>query len=238
MLGLDVDAAAIAHARRRYSSRPGLSFQQQDVTALDQLPDASFDVIVSFETLEHVHEQERMLAGFRRLLTADGVLLISSPDKHTYSDLRDYRNEFHVRELYRAELETLLQANFAHTRIYCQKLLFQSLLWDPDQPPSQARVSTLRSDGTVSARPDYQALYFLAVCSAQPLECVAPAGALHLFGDAAETVYEHYNEEIRRIIAAGHRLIAQDQEIADLRARLAHAEALLAEQAQHQGRKP
>ncbi|MGE4070717.1 MAG: class I SAM-dependent methyltransferase [Lysobacterales bacterium] len=237
VLGLDVDAAAVAHAQQRYRSRPGLSFMQQDVTALEQLPEASFDVIVSFETLEHVYEQERMLAGFRRLLAPDGVLLISSPDKHTYSDLRDYHNEFHVRELYRAEFEALLQANFAHTRIYCQKLLFQSLLWDPDQPPSQARVSTLLADGTVSERPEYQALYFLAVCSAQPLDQLAPAGALHLFGDAAETVYAHYNEEIRRIIAAGHRLIAQDREIADLRARLARAEALLAEQAQDQGRK-
>jgi 2-polyprenyl-3-methyl-5-hydroxy-6-metoxy-1,4-benzoquinol methylase len=41
------------------------------VTALDQLPDTSFDVIVSFETLEHVQAQERMLAGFRRLLRPD-----------------------------------------------------------------------------------------------------------------------------------------------------------------------
>lgn len=237
VLGLDVDADAIAHAQNRYHGVSGLSFMKQDVTALDSLPAASFDVIVSFETLEHVHEQARMLAGFKRLLAPDGILLISSPDKRTYSDLRDYHNEFHVRELYRDELEALLAAEFAHTRIYCQKLLFQSLLWDPDQAPSSATVSTLLADGASADRPEYQALYFLAVCSAQPLEQWAPAGALHLFGDAAESVYQHYNEEIRRHIAAGHRLIAQEREIAELRARLAHAEALLAEQAHHQGRK-
>ena len=46
--------------------------ESADVTALDALPDASFDTIVSFETLEHVEAQERMLAGFARLL-APGV---------------------------------------------------------------------------------------------------------------------------------------------------------------------
>lgn len=236
VLGLDVDAAAVEHARLRYQEIPQLHFLQQDVTALDELPTARFDVIVSFETLEHVHEQERMLAGFRRLLKPDGVLLISSPDKHVYTDLRDYHNEFHVRELYRDEFEGLLNAHFAHTRIYGQKLLFQSVLWDPDHAPSVARASTLNTDGKVQAHADYQALYFIAVCSSLPLDQLAPAGAVHLFGDANESVYQHYNEEIRRHIAAGHRLIAQEREINDLRARLARAEALLDQQAQDQGR--
>lgn len=102
---------------QRYADLPALRFEQADVTALDHLPDAGFDVIVSFETLEHVEAQERMLAGFRRLLAPGGLLLISSPDKRTYSDLRNYRNEFHVRELYREQLEALLHTQFPAVRI-------------------------------------------------------------------------------------------------------------------------
>ena len=237
VLGLDVDLVAVDHALQRYQSVENLRFETRDVTALDELADGSFDVIVSFETLEHVQQQERMLAGFKRLLAPGGVLMISSPDKRTYSDLRGYHNEFHVRELYRDQLEALLKTQFAHTQLYCQKLLFQSLLWDPDRAPMGARTSTLLADGSVSDRAQYQALYFIAICSDANLEQIAPAGAMHLFGDAAESVYEHYNEEIRRHIAAGHRLIAQEREIAELRARLARAEALLHEQAQDQGRK-
>lgn len=237
VLGLDVDPATIDHAMQRYRQVNNLRFESRDVTALDELPDASFDVIVSFETLEHVNEQERMLAGFKRLLRPGGVLLISSPDKRNYSDQRDYHNEFHVRELYRDQLEALLKTQFAQTQLYCQKLLFQSLLWDPDRAPTAARASTLLADGSVSDRAQYEALYFIAICSDSDLGAIAPAGAVHLFGDAAESVYEHYNDEIRRHIAAGHRLIAQEREIAELRARLACAEALLLEQAQDQGRK-
>ena len=65
--GIDISAEAVAHARLRYAGVDGLKFAQADVTQLDGLAAASFDVIVSFETLEHVHAQERMVAGFRRL---------------------------------------------------------------------------------------------------------------------------------------------------------------------------
>lgn len=235
VLGVDLSDVTVKHARQRYAGLPDLRFEQADVTALDHLADASFDVIVSFETLEHVQAQERMLAGFRRLLAPGGRLLISSPDKRTYSDLRNYQNEFHVRELYRDELEALLHTQFPAVRVLAQKLLFQSLLWDPDCAPTAASATTLRADASLGPQPEYAALYFLAICAETDTQ-LPPAGALHLFGDADESVYRHYDDEIRRHIAAGHRLIAQEREIEDLRARLARAEALLAEHAPDQGR--
>ena len=237
VLGVDISDETVAHARQRYADLSALRFEQADVTALDHLPDAGFDVIVSFETLEHVEAQERMLAGFRRLLAPGGLLLISSPDKRTYSDLRNYHNEFHVRELYREQLEALLHTQFPAVRILAQKLLFQSLLWDPDGPPRVASAATLRADASLSPRPEYAALYFLAICAQHEAQ-LPPAGSLHLFGDADESVYRHYDDEIRRHIAAGHQLIAQQREIEDLRARLARAEALLAEHSPDQGRNP
>lgn len=235
VLGVDISGDTVAHARQRYAGLPGLRFGEADVTALDHLADASFDVIVSFETLEHVAAQERMLAGFRRLLAPDGLLLISSPDKRTYSDLRNYRNEYHVRELYRDQLDALLHAQFPAVRVLAQKLVFQSLLWDADHPPRAASAATLLADGGLSPGPKYAALYFLAIC-AQSEARLPPRGTVHLFGDAEESVYHHYDDEIRRHIAAGHRLIAQEREIEDLRARLARAEALLAEHTPDQGR--
>jgi SAM-dependent methyltransferase len=235
VLGVDIADDTIAHARTRYAGINGLAFEQGDVTCLDHLADASFDLVVSFETLEHVHEQQRMVAGFRRLLAPGGLLLISSPDKQTYSDARGYHNEFHVRELYRDQLEALLSAEFPALRVYAQKLLFQSVLWDPDRAPTLASAATLHDHATLSHRPDYPALYFLVVCAASE-DDLPPAGALHLFGDAQESVYRHYDDEIRRHIAAGHRLIAQQREIEELRVRVARAEALLAERAPDQGR--
>jgi len=236
VLGVDIDGQTIAHAQQRYAEVDRLDFMQGDVTGLDHLADASFDVVVSFETLEHVHEQQRMVAGFRRLLAPGGLLLISSPDKRTYSDMRGYQNEFHVRELYRDQLEALLASEFPAFRIYAQKLLFQSVLWDPDHSPTTADAATLLDHAIVTPRLDYTALYFLAVCAGCEAD-LPDAGAVHLFGDAQESVYRHYDDEIRRHIAAGQRLITQQREIDDLRIRLERAEALLIGHAPDQGRK-
>ncbi len=131
VLGLDVSGQAIAHARARYV-QPKLRFDQADVTALDHLPAASFDLILSFETLEHLHAQETMLQGFRRLLAPGGLLLVSTPDKRNYTDIPQFHNEHHVRELYREEFESLLAGIFPHRRLFAQKLLFQSSLWALD----------------------------------------------------------------------------------------------------------
>lgn len=229
VLGADISSDAIAHAQARYGAHPNLRFAQHDVTRLDALADASFDVIVSFETLEHVQAQEQMLAGFERLLAPGGLLLISSPDKYTYSDLTGFRNEHHVRELYRSEFDTLLRDRFAAVRVLGQKLLFQSVLWDVDSVPQSAGAASLQADGTLVRHLDYAPLYFLALCARDPADLPQGAGAVHLFGDHAESVYTHYNDEVRRHIAAGHRLLAQEQDIESLRTQLAHAQALIAQ---------
>ena len=88
--GVDIDATSVAHAQARYAGRANLEYRQADVT---QLPfaDRSFDVVVSFETLEHLAAQEQLLREFSRVLADDGVLVLSSPDKRTYSDLAGFR---------------------------------------------------------------------------------------------------------------------------------------------------
>lgn len=213
--GVDIDAQAIAHAQARYSGHANLRFLRSDVTTLP-FPDHAFDLVVSFETLEHLAQQERLLAEFARVLAADGVLVLSSPDKHTYSDLTGFRNEFHVRELYRDELLALLAPHFAHRRLYGQKLLFQSAIWSLDAA-AQGHEAHVASAGGASLQVglDYPPLYFIAVCSRLPLPPGLPA--LSLFGDREESVYSHYNHEIRQNMAAGARLAELEAEIERLR---------------------
>ena len=216
VVGADISEEAIAHARSRYSDRTNLRFERADATQLDVAP-GSFDLIVSFETLEHVAAQEALVAGFARALTEDGILIISSPDKKTYSDDRGFSNEFHVRELYREELADLLRPHFPFVRLFGQKLLFQSAIWSLDEPPICADVSTSEGEHQ-SPTPGlaYEPLYFIAVCSRRPL----PDGLaeLGLFGDREESVYSHYNSEVRRNMTAGQRIAELEAEVAALRA--------------------
>jgi len=194
VLGLDLGADVVAHARQRYGSLPGLAFEQADATALDQLPDASFDLVLSFETLEHVQHQERMLDGFARLLAPGGLLLVSTPDRHTYTDLTGVENPHHVRELYRPEFEAMLAARFPVRRLFGQKLLFQSLLWAMDGGVSPAQAFSLDGqaihDGVTNAP-----MYYLAACAREPSTLEA-LPALSVFGDQSEGVYEAYRREV------------------------------------------
>jgi SAM-dependent methyltransferase len=195
---------------------PRLRYECADATGLP-FADGSFDLVVSFETLEHLAAQERLLQGFARVLADDGMLVISSPDKHTYSELAGFRNEFHVRELYREELLDLLSPHFPAVRLYGQKLLFQSALWSLDAAPVTSEALTARQDGSaVHAGLAYAPLYFIAVCAKRAL----PAGLpdLSLFGDDQESVYAHYNHEIRKNMSAGARIAELEAELERARA--------------------
>lgn len=216
VLGVDIDAASIAHARERYGSRVNLIYETGDATQLDVEP-GSYDLIVSFETLEHVEAQERMLDGFARALTDDGVLVISSPDKHTYSEVAGFRNEFHTRELYRDELLAMLKPHFPHVRLYGQKLLFQSAIWSQDGTGGacEAWTGSAQPGGTIVGNLDYAPLYFIAVCAKRELP--QRLQALSLFGDREESVYTHYNHEVRKNMTAGERIAALERELEALR---------------------
>jgi len=110
---------------------------------------------------------------------------------------------------------------FPHRRLYAQKLLFQSALWALDADTGRPAAATLAREGGLSEGMAYPPLYYIAACALQPLPALP---ALHLFGDAEESVYAHYNQEIRKNMAAGHRIQALEREVEALRRQLAGIE--------------
>lgn len=116
--GADINQETIAAARKKYG-RSNLKFETASTLALP-FPDASFDMVVSFETLEHLEEQQQMIAELKRVLRSGGLLIISTPDKKNYTDKTGHLNPFHVKELYRPDFEQLLQSYFTHTDIHSQ----------------------------------------------------------------------------------------------------------------------
>jgi SAM-dependent methyltransferase len=220
VLGLDIDGDTVAHARRRYGQHPALRFELADATRLDAYASRAFDLICSFETLEHVEAQDALIAGFARLLDSEGVLLVSTPDRRTYSDLTGHNNPFHVKELYRDEFEALLRRHFPAVALWGQKLAFQSVIWRPGHTDRWAA----HTEGAESPGLAQAPIYWIALCarSEQALDALP---SLHLFGDASESVYRHYEEEIRKGIRAGARIAELEAELAALRARLDQTQA-------------
>lgn len=214
--GIDLSASAVQHAAERYSSLQNLDFRNGDVTLLP-FDDDSFDAIVSFETLEHLEAQKDMLREFRRVLRAEGFLMLSSPDKAEYSDRRGFKNKHHVRELYRDELESLLSAEFEACKLLGQKLMFHSAIWSLDEI-RQVESQTWSSDAGVSAgNIPHAPMYFLALCAAAPEYLPDSEARLWLFDDAQESVYQHYNSETQRVMTAGAVVAERDREIQELK---------------------
>jgi len=105
VIGLDYDESAVAHVRGRY---PRVEMRHGNLAALP-LPDGDVDVVVNFQVIEHLWDQGQFVAECRRVLRPSGVLLMSTPNRITFSPGRDTPiNPFHTRELNADELTELL----------------------------------------------------------------------------------------------------------------------------------
>ncbi len=128
--GLEIDPRAVAQAKGKYP-RPNLNFMQGSVASLPFLHRA-FDLVVSFETIEHITSelQEAFLLEIKRVLKPDGMLIMSTPDKHLYSDVPRYKNQFHVQEFCRDEFLGFLSRHFKAVRFLEQTAVLAYLLSD------------------------------------------------------------------------------------------------------------
>ena len=119
VVGIDLDPDAIAYGRERYA-RPNVEFRVGDLVALD-LPDASFDVVCSFETLEHVADADAYLGEIARVLRPEGAFVVSTP--HAEATTEAPENPFHRVELSRADFEALLRRFFGEVELFGQRRL-------------------------------------------------------------------------------------------------------------------
>jgi SAM-dependent methyltransferase len=115
VIALDYDAMAAAHAAGRY---PRLDVARTNLVALP-VREGVVDVVVSLQVVEHLWEQERFLHECRRVLRPGGALLLSTPNRITFSPGRDTPlNPFHTRELSGPELAGLVgEAGFVDVEV-------------------------------------------------------------------------------------------------------------------------
>lgn len=215
VVGVDISTDAVRHAQTRYGHHANLEFVPASCDSLP-FPDASFDLAISFETIEHIETQQAFIAELARVLRPDGVLLLSSPNKRLYSDAHDYHNEFHVRELYRNELEDLLSEAFPHLSWLGQKLLFHSAIW-PENQPVMLSEYLVGDAGQVSVEhcPSVEPMYYIVVCSRNPSALPAALNRFSLFSDTSQTVYQDYVRQTRRVLELDRLLLDRERIIVE-----------------------
>lgn len=161
VVGVDIDEASVAHAAASYG-REGLRFE---VGSCEKIPakKGSFDVVVSFETIEHIEDHAAFLREVRRVLRPGGVFVCSTPDRSVYR-VGQEKNPFHKKEMTAAEFEELLSKRFGSTAFYGQRLVTGSMI----SRSGRGKTELVRTpDGRVYERgPAAEgATYLLAVCS-------------------------------------------------------------------------
>jgi GT2 family glycosyltransferase/ubiquinone/menaquinone biosynthesis C-methylase UbiE/uncharacterized coiled-coil protein SlyX len=162
VIGVDVSEEAIRHAAERYQDA-NLEFRIGSCETIP-LPDASVDAVVSFETIEHLVAHDAMMAEIKRVLRLGGLLIISSPDKHEYSDVPHYTNPFHLKELYSREFTELLTQTFKNVEMFGQRVAYGSHLYR--QIGTGAVYSYRLNDGSMKPNPGIdRPIYMVGVAS-------------------------------------------------------------------------
>jgi 2-polyprenyl-3-methyl-5-hydroxy-6-metoxy-1,4-benzoquinol methylase len=107
VIGGDIDAHTIEKNKSIWN-RTNLDFQKLDATQLPFEED-TFDVLISFETIEHSTQYEAMLSEFKRVTKKGGLLFISTPNIYMNSPTGMVTNPFHTQEFTPNELNNLIK---------------------------------------------------------------------------------------------------------------------------------
>jgi ubiquinone/menaquinone biosynthesis C-methylase UbiE len=203
--GLDIDSNTIKHAQNKYKS-DNLTYIEGSCSALP-FENSSFDVVISFETLEHLEHQQQMLAEFNRVLRNDGILIISTPDKKHYSDATGFVNEFHVKELYKNEFEQLLNSYWSQQVWYSQAMTFNSVMEKLDSKEMVYATDILNKQILETDKTILKPMYYIVIAAQVNIK-IPELSDLHIFADKQQSVYEHYNEMIREYISVAEKYMA------------------------------
>ena len=195
VVGMDIDSATIAAAQKRYNDAGPIEFVIGDCRSLP-FPDASFDAVVSFETIEHIRDHETFLAEIKRVLVPGGLLLMSTPNTTKYA--QDVQNPYHLRELNEDQFRALLSTSFTHTRLYGQRFVLPSLIWPIDDAAAHSGRTQLRlcrrSDQDAAALSVDEPRYFIALCSDRAL---GATGEPQLYLDTQDDLWLEHERVMR-----------------------------------------
>jgi SAM-dependent methyltransferase len=136
VLGIDISADAVAFSRQRFSA-PNVSYIVSNAQDLTAISDNQFEIVVSFETIEHLPDVEAYLDEMARILRPGGAFLVSTPDRRiasvTHCFLGHPQNPYHVREYTERELLELLSTRFQIKACYGQGFVQSWLVFWPLQ---------------------------------------------------------------------------------------------------------
>ena len=159
VLALDTSTEALRAAREEYS-HPKVALINADCGRLP-LPDASVDVVASFEVIEHLNDWQSLISEAARVLAPHGQLLVSTPNRIYSQESRQEPNPYHVHEFDYSEFESELGKYFPYVMLFLENHSDAVTFIPPQGEDVRTRLEGRERD-------PQSAHFFLAVCSKQP----------------------------------------------------------------------
>jgi ubiquinone/menaquinone biosynthesis C-methylase UbiE len=205
VVGIDVAAEALDFARVHYR-KPNLVFEQASCTALPHA-EASFDLVVAFEIIEHLNDWRTFLQEARRVLAAGGRFVVSTPNRLYYTESRgpSGANPYHVHEFDFQEFRKELTSVFPSATIYCENHV-EAVTF---QPPHTSHGVEVRVDSGAPVADE--AHFFVAVCERLP----RPATAAFVYVPRVANVLRERERHVKLLdaeIAEKNKWLAQAQQ--------------------------
>lgn len=165
--GADISTESVLHAKNNYNGN-NLEFKVMSVDGIE-FEDNSIDVVVSFETIEHIdgESQEKAIEEFSRILKEDGLLCITTPGIESPRHCK--HNEFHIKECSYDEFGSLLNKRFKYIRIFGQSVYNTSVIGDAEDEVDILNKSFNKYDQTYEHNVK-EDKYLMAICSNKPLD--------------------------------------------------------------------
>jgi ubiquinone/menaquinone biosynthesis C-methylase UbiE len=157
--GVDVSKDSIAYAKEHYGAK-NIDYLVGDGNKIP-LQDSSVDVVITFETIEHIEDYEGFLYEIKRVLKPEGLLILSTPNDLEFAE----GNHFHVHEFTYKELHKLVKKHFKHVEAYFQGTWTYTALL-PEKLIATEWSQSIQTSNVAPLSLD-KALYFFLICSTQ-----------------------------------------------------------------------
>lgn len=144
VIGMDINQEAVSFSTKNYN-RPNLKFIKGDINTLHKK--SEYDMVVSFEVIEHLKNQKLFLRNINKALKKNGLFIMSTPNAAVISPEGGVGSPYHTKELNYQELNTLLKSNFKKVKIFGQfKSKKANEAWKDFLKSQSAREAVIKSD--------------------------------------------------------------------------------------------
>ena len=159
--GIDNSIEAINFCKKNYFKK-NLNFELGNCEKLT-FKKSEFDIVISFETVEHLENPNQFLIETKRVLNENGILIISTPNIETYQE----NNPFHKHEFTTNEFKTFLKKNFKNVLLFYQFYPSSSMIGNYEKT---SLIETKLIENNSINESEY--LYIIAICSDQQIPLI------------------------------------------------------------------